>query len=239
VLTSLPPPLYRQLPGLGYALSRVDAGIRILHRRVQRGSLPPLAIELLGAASALPAPSALSVLSAWRGSAWQILASDESLPLVTDSAPSSTANVSPALLLASAAFRLPALRVAMRRELRYARYDRLLRVLPNVWWFTADALPPGAVIAGLGITSWEELPKLIASGRRFEHLTLHGLALLHELPSEDPFDGWVASHYIADAQQQQHWSLAKAQRWTSASAAWSEVAIRAAARGSAHSLLLA
>jgi hypothetical protein len=63
---------------------------------------------------------------------------------------------------------LPVLRDFWRKELRAARYERLRHVLPKVWAMDPTTLPPGAVIAGLGITNWHDLSKLEAKGRHFE-----------------------------------------------------------------------
>lgn len=56
-----------------------------------------------------------------------------------------------------AVFWLPALRSFWERTLRKSHYQRLTRLLPRVWFLTADAPPPGAVIPGLQITSWNQL----------------------------------------------------------------------------------
>ncbi len=51
---------------------------------------------------------------------------------------------------------LPGLRAFWVRALRRSHYDRLRRVLPRAWFVTDDP-PPGAVVPGLGITSWDHL----------------------------------------------------------------------------------
>ena len=53
---------------------------------------------------------------------------------------------------------LPALRGFWDRALRRSHFVRLRRVLPRAWFVTADSPPAGAVVPGLGITSWDRLP---------------------------------------------------------------------------------
>lgn len=65
------------------------------------------------------------------------------------------AGVSPCLL---ALLHLPALRGFWDRALRRSHFGRLRRVLPRAWFVTADPLPVGAIVPGLGITSWDRLP---------------------------------------------------------------------------------
>lgn len=62
---------------------------------------------------------------------------------------------------------LPALRDFWTAELRASHYAHLLRMIPQAWCMDPAPLPPGTVIAGLGITAWEELPRLEAAGRSF------------------------------------------------------------------------
>lgn len=67
-----------------------------------------------------------------------------------------------------ALLRLPALRDFWVAELRAAHLAHLLEMVPPVWCMDGAALPPGAVIAGLGIHDWRQLPDLVAAGRRLE-----------------------------------------------------------------------
>ena len=69
---------------------------------------------------------------------------------------------------------LPALRLHWEKRMRSARLEMLKRIVPGAWWPQPEAsVPPGAVIAGLGVTSWasaDELPQVSRdpSGMMFE-----------------------------------------------------------------------
>lgn len=64
-------------------------------------------------------------------------------------------------------FHQPAQRQRWVQQLRRARYQRLLRLLPRAYLVAAEPLPPGAVLAGLGLASWQLLPTLQHSGHSF------------------------------------------------------------------------
>lgn len=55
---------------------------------------------------------------------------------------------------------LPALRSFWRQELRAEQFEALLHSVPQAWFRDESPLPPGAVISGLGLSSWAELPSL-------------------------------------------------------------------------------
>lgn len=62
--------------------------------------------------------------------------------------------------LERALLHLPALRAFWRQELRLAHFEGLKAMVPKAWVREETALPPGAVIHGLGIASWDDLPRL-------------------------------------------------------------------------------
>ncbi|MDP1587089.1 MAG: hypothetical protein Q8M07_05070 [Prosthecobacter sp.] len=62
----------------------------------------------------------------------------------------------PDLPLERALLHLPALRGFWRQELRQHHFDELRAIVPQAWLMDEAAVPPGAVIHGLGITAWEE-----------------------------------------------------------------------------------
>ncbi|HCN76725.1 MAG TPA: hypothetical protein DIT13_05975, partial [Verrucomicrobiales bacterium] len=66
-----------------------------------------------------------------------------------------------------ALLRLPALRAFWVAELRASHHAHLLKMTPHVWLMDETPLPPGSVIAGLGIPDWSHLPRLAGTGRRF------------------------------------------------------------------------
>lgn len=63
-----------------------------------------------------------------------------------------------------ALFRLPALRSKWERALRRSHFTRLEKLLPWAWVVDPAPVPPGAVIRGLDIICWEDLP--LWRGRR-------------------------------------------------------------------------
>jgi hypothetical protein len=155
-LEVLPRSIARRVRTLGHALSRVQAGLQLLPKRLERGLLDTSSTAWIHqwAGSALDSPSttseAMTATIVWQENAWLV----SEVPPVWHGA----------LLL----LHLPVLRDFWRKELRAARYERLRHVLPKVWAMDPTTLPPGAVIAGLGITNWHDLSKLEAKGRHFE-----------------------------------------------------------------------
>lgn len=74
--------------------------------------------------------------------------------------------------LEQALLHLPALRGFWRQELRLKHFQALKSIVPKAWVKDEAAVPPGAVIHGLGIPSWDHLsrlaariPSLVAYGR--------------------------------------------------------------------------
>lgn len=62
----------------------------------------------------------------------------------------------PGMPLERALLHLPALRGFWRQELRLHHFDELRAIVPQAWVMDEAAVPPGAVIHGLGITAWDE-----------------------------------------------------------------------------------
>jgi hypothetical protein len=62
----------------------------------------------------------------------------------------------PVAPLERALLHLPALRGFWRQELRQHHFEELRSLVPQAWMMDDTAVPPGAVIHGLGIASWEE-----------------------------------------------------------------------------------
>jgi len=184
-LEALPRTIARRVRTLGHALTRVQHALQLLPKRLERGLVDASATAWIHqwAGPVLNQPAAngdvLKATVAWQDHAW----------LVSELPPEWTG----ALLL----LHLPVLRDFWRRELREMRYERLRRVLPKVWARDTTVLPPGSVIAGLGIKSWDDLPRLEAKGRRFETIALHGKPLVIEQPQLVP-EGTLTlawSHY--------------------------------------------
>ncbi len=67
---------------------------------------------------------------------------------------------------------LPALRAFWIASLRAAHAQHLQQHVAPAWCLDPTPLPPGSVIAGLGIGAWEELPTLRAQGERLTEVTV-------------------------------------------------------------------
>jgi hypothetical protein len=52
---------------------------------------------------------------------------------------------------------LPALRPFWSQELRQQHFEALKTIVPQAWLLDTAAMPPGAVMQGLGVSSWEQL----------------------------------------------------------------------------------
>ncbi len=68
----------------------------------------------------------------------------------------------------AALLHLPALRPAWAADMRASHLEHLRQIIPHAWFLDPTPLPPGSVIGGLGIPSWQELPNLHGQGRTFE-----------------------------------------------------------------------
>ncbi|MFM7605530.1 MAG: hypothetical protein ACKO8Z_10070 [Prosthecobacter sp.] len=56
---------------------------------------------------------------------------------------------------------LPALRMFWRQELRQAHWDALRKTVPQAWFADEQIIPPGAVIAGLDVRSWDQAQEIV------------------------------------------------------------------------------
>ncbi len=112
----------------------------------------------------------------------------------------------------AALLHLPALRPAWAVDMRASHLDHLRQIIPHAWFLDPTPLPPGSVIAGLGIASWHRLPSLHGNGRAFEivpstrlsdslskeewqtaiQLALETPGILHEQPASG---SWLLAHY--------------------------------------------
>lgn len=68
----------------------------------------------------------------------------------------------------AALLHLPALRPAWAADIRASHLEHLWQIIPHAWFLDPTSLPPGSVIGGLGIPSWQHLPSLHGRGRTFE-----------------------------------------------------------------------
>lgn len=135
------------LASAGYRARRWKAAREVLGNRVAKGRIP----GLLGQA-----------LHQW-GVGLSPLIQDESFQL--------TFGMSGSRLwwcddiagrpLEQALLHLPALRAFWRQELRAKHFQALKSIVPKVWLKDQTTVPPGAVIHGLGISGWDQLPSLV------------------------------------------------------------------------------
>lgn len=159
---TLPRTVARRVRTLGHALGRLQAGMDLLQTRLERKMLDGVSTAWirewthLALADQPRIQSPLTATIAWstENRVWRVI----ELPKPWHGA----------LML----LHLPALKSFWRKELRAARFALLQRVLPRVWAKDETMLPPGAVIAGLGLTSWADLSRLQESGRRFVEIPL-------------------------------------------------------------------
>ena len=163
---SVPNSLARRLKSMGHGLHKLSEARRLLTVRLERGLLDEASTAWIktwcegsDTALALPIDSERQTEVAWSGKSWQVVSvagSDGDLAWL------------PVLML----LHLPVLRSFWRRALRAQRFAWLSRALPKVWAVDVQPVKPGSVIAGLGITSWQDLPKVLQAGRSFEAITL-------------------------------------------------------------------
>jgi hypothetical protein len=78
---------------------------------------------------------------------------------------------------------LPALRTFWIASLRAGHAQHLQQCVAPAWCLDPAPLPPGSVIAGLGIGSWDELPALRARGEGLTEVLVGGNRLLRREPS--------------------------------------------------------
>lgn len=94
---------------------------------------------------------------------------------------------------------LPALREFWTAELRASHHGHLLKMVPPAWCLDPEPLPPGSVIAGLGLGGWDELSHLEAAGRRFDRQPAgENQVVLTELSAIG--EGWRARYTHRDGQ---------------------------------------
>lgn len=79
-----------------------------------------------------------------------------------------------------ALLRLPSLRRLWGSYLRRAHFQHLVSLSPDIWVMDATPIPPGGVIAGLNLTSWQDLDTLRGAGRRFEIIGASSSQILDE-----------------------------------------------------------
>ena len=160
--------IQRQMETLGHGLTRLLDAVEVLKRRVARETVGDEHLRdwlkpWLGVASCeSPLNAKEPAQLTWDDESWRVL---------SPTGPELSASWATVLML----FHLPSLRTFWRQSMRASRLRRLQAVLPKAWALDPTIVPPGAVIAGLGITNWEQLPSKVTQGRRFQALAVnHG-----------------------------------------------------------------
>jgi len=150
--------LQKKLGSLGHHLACFDEALRILQRRLIKGRLPRSWIEYLGSLDICPEvdefPDELIV-----GLANGDMAPQNGGVIDLPAAPWLISTKAKALL------HLPAARSIWQQMLRRSVLEDLVGRLPRAWIVDLTPLPPSAAIAGLGISSWGQLPRLQSSGQ--------------------------------------------------------------------------
>jgi hypothetical protein len=85
---------------------------------------------------------------------------------------------------------LPALRSGWSAELRASHLQSLRAMIPPAWCMDPTPLPPGTVIAGLGIASWQKLTALRQKGMAFAILFPGEKSAVQELHPDQPMEAW-------------------------------------------------
>lgn len=155
----IPSSLQRRLSSMGHGLHQFNEAWKVLAVRLDRGLLDEASTAwvkhwcgaALGQDLPLPIVADATVKVVWSGKTWKV-----------DRLPGDAAWISALMLL-----HLPALRSFWRRALRSQRFAWMTLALPKVWAVDTQPLKPGTVIAGLGLTRWEDLPTVIQKGRMF------------------------------------------------------------------------
>jgi hypothetical protein len=161
----LPRPLHATVESAGYRVARWAAAREVLQTRVAKGriggALGEFLTRWLSAAPAIVLKDDLELT---------FVATAGQIRLIGDNVAFVASPLEQALL------HLPALRSFWRSELRQGHFEALKAIVPSAWMRDEAPVPPGAVIHGLNIISWERLERanLCESEWRDHILTLPG-----------------------------------------------------------------
>lgn len=140
LLDDLPAVLRRSIASAGYQLDRWAAARTVLQSRVLKGRLPA-ALQAFLERWMMPVPAGGPlVVFGETAKGWRLLEGGLS------SVPRERALL-----------HLPALRRFWTQELRQAHFDALRSLVGRAWLMDDSPMPAGAVVEGLGISSWMEL----------------------------------------------------------------------------------
>ena len=171
------PPVAGAIRSLGWELCRLAVAGDLLNARWKRGTLTPPLMDFLSNTVTVSDGAGGRLQGAFSQRFW-VCGKSVRLPWKA----LEENGVSACLL---ALFHLPALRSFWSRALRRSHYERLCRELPRAWFVTDETLPAGAVIPGLGITSWDCLP---AGGSFVRTKIESGEVVIDETPLPDAIE---------------------------------------------------
>lgn len=170
LMDSWPQPLRAAVESAGYRVVRWLAARGVLQARFAKGRLPQVLTRFLARwLSAFPlhdrsADRLLLAVQVTDAGALHLVGGDDGLSGVP---------------LERALLHLPALRAFWCQELRQEHFQALLACVPQAWMQDDAPLPHGAVIHGLGITSWQQpLPTASTSW-----ITEEGITYRAEVPA--------------------------------------------------------
>ncbi len=147
-------PAWKDLRPLGYELTRWLQAMSMLQKRWSKGRFSEsLSLFLSEWMPQDEVPAEVPPV-------FEVRLEDDHL--ITETALSAVANPAWQALL-----HLPALRDFWIAELRASHYAHLGQIIPQAWCLDSTPVPPGSVIAGLGISGWDRLADLEAAGRVF------------------------------------------------------------------------
>lgn len=148
LLAQLPRSQREAVESAGYRVSRWEAARAVLQARVSKARIaPPLGDFLAHWLSLAPTHAAGQEL--WLS--FDHTPDHTKLQLTGGSVVLASSPLEHALL------HLPALRPFWRQELRQQHFEALLTLVPQAWLLDTATVPPGSVIQGLNLTSWEQL----------------------------------------------------------------------------------
>lgn len=151
LLAQLPRPQREAIESAGYRIIRWVAARGVLQTRVEKGRITGPTGDFLkywlSLASAQDVDTDL----------WLSFNYEEDKARLTLSDGGAALARSP---LEQALLHLPALRPFWSQELRQQHFAALRALVPQTWLLDPAPVPPGAVIQGLGVISWERAPQL-------------------------------------------------------------------------------
>lgn len=147
VLDDFPPDLRARVASLGYELERWSVARSVLAARLAKHRVPPAVELFLTTWTRDNAFTSLEVTLGETTEGWRLLRGGLG-----------------EFAVERALLHLPVLRSFWVQELRQAHFDALRKWVPEAWILDDSPLPKGAVIAGLGIPSWQEFPRRHDSG---------------------------------------------------------------------------